>query len=94
MQEKQNKIAFIDENNEKVELIVLEKTEFNGCVYVLACESDDDESLAYVLRQSGEDEDDLVYEIVDDDRELEALAPIFEELLEGEVELIPDDDNE
>ena len=92
MQEKPNKIIFTDEDNEKIELIVLEKTEFNGCVYVLACENEDDESLAYILRQKGEDDDDLVYELVDDDRELDALAPIFEELLEGEVELIPDED--
>ena len=92
MQDKLNRIVLQNDDNEETELIVLEKTEFNGCVYVLACESEEDESLAYILRQKGEEDDDLLYEIVDDDRELEAVAPIFEELLEGEVSLVPDED--
>ncbi|MBP5331780.1 MAG: DUF1292 domain-containing protein [Lachnospiraceae bacterium] len=77
---------------ETIELIVLEKTEFNGCVYILAEESDDDESFGYILKQSGEEDKDIVYSIVEDEKELDAVAPIFEELLEGEVELVSDDE--
>ena len=77
---------------ETIELIVLEKTEFNGCVYILAEESEDDETMAYILKQSGEEEKDIVYSIVEDEKELEAVAPIFEELLEGEIELVSEDE--
>ena len=47
--------------------------------------------MAYILKQSGEEDKDIVYSIVEDEKELEAVAPIFEELLEGEIELVSDD---
>ncbi len=81
-------ICMIGEMGEKIELIPLEKTVFNGSVYILAEESEDDETMAYILKQSGEDDNDLVYTLVEDEKELDAVAPIFEELLEGEIELV------
>ncbi len=82
------------ELGEKIELIVLEKTEFNGSIYILAEEIEElgeDESMAYILKQSGENEKELVYTFVEDEKELDAVAPIFEELLEGEIELVSDE---
>jgi hypothetical protein len=92
MDKKEQKISMTGDLGETIELIVLEKTEFNGCVYILAEESEDDETMAYILKQSGEEEKDIVYSIVEDEKELEAIAPIFEELLEGEIELVSEDE--
>ena len=86
-------ISMTGDLGEKIDLIVLEKTEFNGCVYILAEESEDDETMAYILKQSGGDDKELVYTIVEDEKELDAIAPIFEELLEGEVQIVSDDDD-
>ena len=81
-------ISLKGELGETIELIVLEKTEFGGNIYVLAEESEDDETVAYILKQDGESEEELTYSIVEDEKELDAVAPIFEELLEGEIELV------
>ena len=89
MDKKENQIiSMTGELGEKIDLIVLEKTEFNGFVYILAEESEEDETIAYILKQSGEDDKELVYTLVEDEKELDAVAPIFEELLEGEIELV------
>ncbi|MBO7530191.1 MAG: DUF1292 domain-containing protein [Lachnospiraceae bacterium] len=94
MADKENRtISLTGEFGETIDLIVLEKTEFGGNIYVLAEESEDDETVAYILRQNGEDENELTYSIVEDEKELDAVAPIFEELLEGEIELVSDDED-
>ncbi len=94
MADKENRtISLKGEFGETIDLIVLEKTEFGGKVYVLAEESEDDETVAYILRQNGEDDNELTYSIVEDEKELDAVAPIFEELLEGEIELVSDDED-
>lgn len=84
-------ISMVGELGEKIELIALEKTEFNGCVYILAEESEDDETMAYILKQNAEEDGELVYTLVEDEKELDAVAPIFEELLEGEIEIVSDE---
>ena len=84
-------ISLKGESGETIDLIVLEKTEFGGFTYILAEESEDDETVAYILKQCGGDDDELTYSIVEDEKELDAVAPIFEELLEGEIELVSDD---
>ncbi len=85
-------ISFVGEDGENVELIVLDKTEFNGNTYILAEESEEDETFAYILKQEQDSEKEIVYSIVDDDKELDAVAAIFEELLDGEVDIVPEDE--
>ncbi|MCR5322325.1 MAG: DUF1292 domain-containing protein [Lachnospiraceae bacterium] len=95
MDKKDNQtISVTGEFGEKIDLIVLEKTEFGGSVYILAEESEEDETVAYILKQSGENDGDFVYTLVEDEKELDAVAPIFEELLEGEIEIVSDETDE
>ena len=55
-------------------------------------ESEDDETMAYIMKQVvREGEKEAVYEFVEDEKEINAVAGLLEELLDGEVELIPDD---
>ena len=95
--EQNTKIELTDEDGGKLELYVLEKTEFNGSTYVLAEDApvddpDIEEATAYILKLDDEIGDELVFTIVDDEKEMDAVAAIFEELLEGEVELVPDEE--
>ncbi len=87
------KILFTGENGEKVEFFVIEEAKFNGTNYLLVTESeDDDEAMAYIMKQVAKNSDkDLTYEFVEDEKEIEAVAGLLEELLDGEVDLVPDD---
>ncbi len=89
------KVEFIDENGEKVSFNVIEETKINNVKYLLvtenldpAIESDEDEEVAYILKDLSEDSSaDAVYEMVEDDKELDYISKIFEELLDDDVEL-------
>ncbi len=90
-----NTIIFTDTDGMEVELPIIAKTQFNGNTYLLAQDipdEDDDEALAYIMKETETKGDEYLYDIVEDDKEIEALASIFEELLEGEFELVPDED--
>ena len=51
-------------------------------------ESGEDEEVAYILKDLSEDSSaDAVYEMVEDDKELDYISKIFEELLDDDVEL-------
>ena len=92
-----NTIVFTDTDGMEIELTVIAKTQFNGSTYLLAQdipdEEEDEETLAYIMKETEVQGDDCVYDIVEDDKEIEALASIFEELLEGEFELVPDEED-
>ena len=87
------KILFTGENGEKVEFFVIEEAKLNGTNYLLVTESeDDDEAMAYIMKQVAKNSDkDLTYEFVEDEKEIEAVAGLLEELLDGEVDLVPDE---
>lgn len=88
-----NKIKFTTDEGETVELYVLEETKFNGCSYLLAAESEDDEAVAYIMKQVTKDANgEVSYEFVEDDKTIDAVAGIFEELLDGEVDLVGEDE--
>ncbi len=80
------KINFTTEDGEEVVFCVVEQTKLNGVNYLLVTEEDDDsegEVDAYILKDiSSEDAEEAVYDIVEDDRELDAIASIFDELLD------------
>jgi hypothetical protein len=89
MEEKQNKVIFTTDDNEQVEFYVLEQTKLNGFTYLLVtdAEEDDEEGNAYILKDlSAEDSEAALYDIVEDEKELELIAKIFEELLD-DIEL-------
>ena len=69
-----------DENGEDVTLYILEETKLNGCYYILAADSEEEDGECYLLKDvSGEDED-----------EAEHMLRVFQALLEedgAEVDL-------
>ena len=68
---------------EPVGLFVLEETRIGGVSYLLAAESEDGDSEAYIMKDLSSDGDpEANYVIVEDEDELEAIAKVFEELLE------------
>ncbi|MBO7354517.1 MAG: DUF1292 domain-containing protein [Lachnospiraceae bacterium] len=88
------KILFTGENGEKVEFFVIEEAKLNGTNYLLVTENEDDEeAMAYIMKQVAKTSDkDLTYEFVEDEKEIEAVAGLLEELLDGEVDLVPEDE--
>lgn len=81
-----DKITFtFSDAEETVEFFVLEQTKFQGQQYLLVTDSEDEEeeAQAYIFKDLSVPEDEeAVYEPVEDERELEAVSKIFEELLD------------
>ena len=70
------------ENGEQIELEVIETTKLGGVDYYLVCDAEDEEN-AYIIKDvSGLDEEISVYEFVEDDKEYDAIAAIFEEIMD------------
>lgn len=85
MEEKLERIEFMDEDGEKVFFDVIEQTMLAGVNYLLVTDSEDegeDEAAAYIMREIKEDDNQKTYEMVEDDTVLEALSKVFSELLE------------
>lgn len=79
------KITFtFSDTDETVEFFVLEQTKFQGYQYLLVTEDDtQEEADAYIMKDLSAPEDtEAVYEFVEDERELEAVFKIFEEILD------------
>ena len=76
------KIRFETEDGTK-EYYVLESTTLSGNTYILVAESQDEDCEALILREenSGDDET-AVYSEIEDNVELNAVAEIFEKLLD------------
>lgn len=77
------KITFYPEDGEAVDFYVLEQTRLGGVDYILVTDSEDGDAEALILKDVSAPEDtDAVYTIVDDDDEMDAVAAIFEDMLE------------
>lgn len=78
------KITFMSDNKqEQAEFFVLEQTKLNGVSYILVTDSEEDDAECLILKDiSTEEASESVYEIVEDDRELNVISGVFEELLE------------
>lgn len=88
------KIKFTPEGQEPVEFYVIEQTRLGGINYLLVTDAEEGDADALILKDlSSEQEEEGLYEIVEDDQELNAVAAIFEDILE-DVDLIPDDSEE
>ena len=84
-----NKIVMIMDDGSEVEYTILESTVFGGSTYILVTDAHDDEDGdCYVMKDVSEPEDDeAVYESVLDDAEEEAVLSIFQQMLEGDIDI-------
>ena len=80
------KIRFSPEQGDEVDFYVLEQTRLGGVDYILVTDGEEDGEALILKDVSAPDAPEGVYEIVDDAEELDAVAAIFENLLE-DVEL-------
>lgn len=81
------KIVFTPEGEEPVSFYVLEQTRLGGIDYILVTDSEEGDGEALILRDNSALEgEEALYEIVTDDEELNAVAAVFENLLE-DIEL-------
>lgn len=77
------KITFCPEDGETVDFYVLEQTRLGGVDYILVTDSEDEDGEALILKDISAPEDtEAVYTVVDDDDEMDAVAAIFEDMLE------------
>ena len=77
------KITFTPEDGDAVEFYVLEQTKIGGVDYLLVADSVDDDGEALILCDVSEPEDpEAVYEIVEDDEKLNAVAAVFEKMMD------------
>ena len=80
---KPEKITFSPDGEETVDFYVLEQTKIAGVNYILVTDIEDGDGEALILKDLSNPEDtESVYEIVSEDKELEAVAGVFEDLLE------------
>ena len=85
---KLEKITFCPEGDEPVDFYVLEQTKIAGVNYILVTDFEDGDGEALILKDLSRPEDaESVYEIVSDETELNAVADIFQDLLE-DVEFV------
>ena len=86
------KLTFVTDDNENVELYIIEETRANGVNYLLVTDSSDEEDTdaeCYILKDTSSEADaDAVYECVEDDTEFDAISRIFAELMDDDIELI------
>jgi hypothetical protein len=80
----EEKVIFVDEDGNKVEMYVIEETRINNVNYILVTDdSESEEAEAYILKDISNDEDEeAVYELVDDESEIDYIGKIFSELLD------------
>lgn len=77
------KLAFRREDGETEEFYVLEQTRISGKNYLLVADSPEGDAEALILKDiSGENEKEGLYEIVEDEKELDAVLTVLEQLLD------------
>ena len=77
------KIVFKADKENPVEFFILEQTTVSGVNYILVTDKEEGDSEALILKDVSKSEDEeALYEIVSDETELNALANIFESLMD------------
>lgn len=85
---KLEKITFHPEGEEPVEFYVLEQTRIGGNSYILVTDAEEGDGEALILKDLSKDGDEeSLFTIVSDDEELEAVAGVFENMLD-DVEFV------
>lgn len=80
---KLEKIMFHPEGEDPVEFFVLEQTRIGGYNYILVTDFEEGDGEALILKDLSRDgEEESVYTIVSEDKELQAVASVFENMLE------------
>lgn len=81
--EREDRITMFTDSGESVDFYVLEETRINARSYLLVTDApEDQDGECYILKDvSGDQDAEALYEFVEDDRELDALMGVFEELL-------------
>ncbi len=74
-------IKFTLDDGSEVTFTVIAETRLNEINYLLVTEEDNDE-YTYIMKETGDDASDMIYEMVEDDKEIDAVATVFDELLE------------
>lgn len=88
--DKLEKIKFSPDGEEPVEFFVLEQTRIGGFNYILVTDVEEGDGDALILKDISQDgEEESVFTIVSDDGEMDAVAGVFENMLE-DVDLIQD----
>lgn len=75
------------DTGEEIEFYVLEQTCINGMNYILATEEEEEDGDAYILKEVNAENEDVIYEFVDDEIEFDAIARVFCEMMDDDVEL-------
>ena len=89
---KLEKITFCPEGDESVDFYVLEQTKIAGVNYILVTDVEEGDGEALILKDLAQAEDtESIYEVVSDENELNAVAGVFEDLLE-DVEIVQDEE--
>ena len=77
------KITFMPQDGDAVEFYVLEQTMIGGVNYLLVTDSEEGDGEALILCDiSAPEEPEAVYEIVEDDEKLNAVAAVFEKMMD------------
>ena len=86
------KIAFlVDGEQSTVEFYVLDQTRIGGTDYILVTEEENGDGNALILKDMSEPEtQEANYQIVEDDKELQAVADVFAKMDES-ISFISDD---
>lgn len=82
MEENQKQIEFTTEDGEVILFYVVEHTKIAGVNYLLVTDSEEEEADAYIMKEIKDENGQGIYEILDDEKELEAISKVFVELLE------------
>ena len=86
------KITFHPDGEAPVEFFVLEQTRIGGYNYILVTDFEEGDGEALILKdlsRAGEEESDFT--IVSDDEELNAVAGVFESMLD-DIEFVQDEE--
>lgn len=82
------KVRFTPQDGEAVDFYILEQTMIGGVSYLLVTDSEDEDGEALILCDVSAPEDsEAVYEIVEDDEKLNAVASVFESMMD-DVDII------
>ena len=73
-------------DGEELTFYIIEQTMLGNINYLLVTDSEEEEAEAFIMKEVGAETEDAFYAFVEDDVEFEAIAKVFEELLD-EVDL-------
>ena len=77
------KLVFQGKDGDSAAYSVLEQTRMSGVNYLLVTDSEEEDGECLILKDTSEDQDqESLYEIVEDEKELDAVLTVFEELLD------------